>query len=169
MEKLHYGDYINIDNPPDVPYLKSCSFLDYFKFLLDDNFLEMEQHLLSSFPNLGLKSIPTLTDDQMIEGMLVVSERDYQKKLKGKNYYKCNIACFIKTFREVFTQGLYNAVNQEVTPALTVYNYSHILKHMLFDVDCLIDIYNQVFCNSKPKSMRKGQIHYFELHQVLRQ
>jgi len=143
--------------------------LQYFEYLIRDNYAELERSLLANF---DLKKIPERNADSLIEGMLFVTEQDKKKKLKSKNYYECNAACFILMFKSIFSSALYHKISQPDTLSLTLHNYSHILQNMLFDIDYLAELFRErTKCQAKQnyQNYRKSGVHFFELHQMLRQ
>lgn len=172
-DKISYEDYLLMsDNETDKermpnPIIKSMSitFLEYYKYMLDDEFKEIEMHILQG---VGMKTLNKHSDDDIVESTLAQTEMERNKKKKHKNYYQENASCAIETLKYIFTDDLYNEMIK--APDFVKHNYCHILRYILLDVDQLINEYEiNINSNFKFRSNPHRQIHTMSLHNVLRQ
>lgn len=164
---VEFGDYLFLGCNV-LPEDMQVGFLDYFKYLLDTNFNDLEKSL-----RLGLefKSFPKRNDQQIIEGILATTLKDSGKKRKDKNYYHCNAVCLMKVVRSIYNIDLYNVLNNEKTPQIALHNYEHILKWILIDAQELCNLYSNILKNDLKykSSIDTRYINYMSVHQVLRQ
>lgn len=151
-----------------LPEDMQVDFLDYFKYLLDTNFSDLEESLRLG---LEIKSFPKRNDQQIIEGVLAVTLKDLDKKRKDKNYYYCNAVCLIKVIRSIYNNNLYNFLNNEKVSRIALHNYENILKWIFIDAQELCNLYSNILKNDYryKSSIDKRYIHYMSVHQVLRQ
>ena len=82
MKEIKYGDYIFLGCNV-IPGELQVSFLDYFKFLLDTNFEDLEKQLQES---LEIKKFQQRSNEQIIEGIIATTPKELEKKRKNKNY-----------------------------------------------------------------------------------
>lgn len=167
MKEIKYGDYIFLGCNV-IPGELQVSFLDYFKFLLDTNFEDLEKQLQES---LEIKKFQQRSNEQIIEGIIATTPKELEKKRKNKNYYISNAVCLLKTIKEIFTEDLYNILSKEGTPQIMLHNYEHILKWMLIDSEELCNLYNNIMKSDfKYKvNIDNRYTHYMPIHQILRQ
>lgn len=146
----------------------SVTFLDYFNYVLRNNYTDFENHILSG---LDLKRIPKRCKEEIIEGALAINPNNLEKKQMDKNYYKCHAVCLVTTFKQLFDSPLYEKLNDKNIPYIALHNYSHIMRSFLMDADNLINVYHLFIKkdNWKYKTVGKGYIHFQSIHQVFRQ
>lgn len=80
MKEIKYGDYICLGWNA-VPEELQVSFLDYFKFLLDTNFEDLEKQLQES---LEIKKFQQRSNEQIIEGIIATTPKELEKSAKIK-------------------------------------------------------------------------------------
>lgn len=167
MKEIKYGDYICL-GWNNIPEELQVSFLDYFRFLLDTNFEDLEKQLKKC---LELKKFPHRSNEQLIEGIIATTPKELEKKRKDKNYYTCNAICLLKTIREIFTEDLYVTLSNKATPSIALHNYEHILKWMLIDSGELCNLYNNILKSDfeYKANIDSRYTHYMSIHQILRQ
>lgn len=171
--KVEYGDYLLMTcveedkkcMPHEVVRNMSVTFMEYFEYMLNNGFGEIEEHLLKS---LQLKKWCNYSDDEIIDSILAKTNMERIKKKKQKNYYNANGKCAIDILKFIFTQDLYE--NLKLTPTAIKKNYYHILKYIMLDIDQLINEYeNNIKNSNKYCSNPHRPIHTMALHNVLRQ
>ena len=171
--KVEYGDYLLMTcdeedkrcMPHEVVRNMSVTFMEYFEYMLDNGFEEIEEHLLTS---LQLKKWCNYSDDDIIDSILAKTDMERGKKKKQKDYYIANGKCAIDILKLIFTQDLYEKL--KLAPTVVKNNYFHILKYIMIDVDQLINEYENNLNNSnKYYSNPHRPIHTMALHNVLRQ
>lgn len=118
-----------LDNLPWV------DFLDYFKFMLDEDFNSFEEYLLAE---LELKEFGNRSNDDIISGMLIVTDNQLNKMLKAKNYYICNAICALSVVKRIFTRNLLDYLSCDETPIEAQNRYVNLLKTMFLEADRLI-------------------------------
>lgn len=144
------------------------SFLDYFKYLLDSDFMDLEEKLKTTFE---ISKFENRSDQEVIEGILPTSLNDLEKKRKNKNYYICNTSCLLAVIRKIFSKDLYDGLNNCDVSEISLYNYEHILKWFLLDACELENIYNNsIKCDFKYRSYFDSRyVPSMSIHQILRQ
>lgn len=171
--KVEYGDYLLMTcveedkecMPHEVVRNMSVTFMEYFEYMLNNEFGEIEEHLLKS---LQLKKWCNYSDDEVIDSILAKTNMERINKKKQKDYYNANGKCAIDILKFIFTQDLYEKLKLE--PAFVKNNYYHILKYIMIDIDQLINEYEKNIKNSnKYCSNPHRPIHTMALHNVLRQ
>lgn len=175
MGDIKYSDFAKLSWDDGI------GFLDYFKYLLDSNFCDLEQELKT---NLELKELPVRSDDQIIEGALAVSPKDVETKQSDKNYYVSHVACLNSTIKRIFCRELYDTLSTSSAKtetdsiySITINNYTHVLRCLLFDVEVLFDIFDHKCLKSKKQARTRScggiysnkLIHYLSIHQIIRQ
>ena len=142
--------------------------MDYFKYLLNTEFEDLENCLKEC---LELKNFPNRREQQLVEGIISTTPKELNKKREDKNYYICNSICLLSTIKRIFTHELYNSLDNEKIPSITIHNYEHILKCMLMDSAELCNLYNNIIkLNFKYKANIDNRcMHYMSVHQILRQ
>lgn len=172
-KKISYEDYLLMsDNETDkerMPNLiirsMSVTFLEYYRYMLDDEFKEIESHVMQG---VGLKNWNKHSDDDIVESTVVQTEMERIKKKKHKNYYQENATCAVETLKYIFSEDLY--MDMTMAPNFVTHNYCHILKYILIDIDQLINEYEaNINNNTKYHSNPHRHIHSMSLHNVLRQ
>ena len=171
--KVEYGDYLLMTcveedkecMPHEVVRNMSVTFMEYFEYMLNNEFGEIEEHLLKS---LQLKKWCNYSDDEVIDSILAKTNMERINKKKQKDYYNANGKCAIDILKFIFTQDLYEKL--KLAPAFVKNNYYHILKYIMIDIDQLINEYEKNIKNSnKYCSNPHRPIHTMALHNVLRQ
>lgn len=172
-KKVEYGDYLLMTYdeegkkcmPHEVVRNMSVTLMEYFEYMLDNGFEEIEAHLLSG---LHLKKWFNYNDDDIIDSILAKTDMEREKKKKKRDYYIANGKCAIDTLKLIFTQELYEMLKQ--APEVVKHNYCHILKNIMIDIGQLINEYNKNMNNSnKYYSNPHRPIHTMKLHNVLKQ
>lgn len=165
--EIKYDDYVALGWNA-VPEEFQVDFLAYFKFLLDSDFRDLEEHLKT---RLELKRFPKRSDKELLEGILAQSFNDLTKKRSNKNYYHCNAICLIRVLRKIFTADLYSCLTNPMLPKIVLDNYEHILKSILLDADDLCNLYDNNIKgdNTYHSSIDVRYVHSMSVHQVLRQ
>ena len=171
-KKVEYGDYVLMccdksDKecmPHEFIRNMSVTFMEYFEYMLQNGFDEIERHILTS---LQLKKWCNFSDDEIIDSILPKTEMDRDKKLKKKDYYMANGKCAFDILKFIFTKELFDALKQ--SPSIVHHNYYNILRWILMDVDQLINEYNNNMNDDHQYSVTHRTIHAMSLHNVLRQ
>lgn len=146
----------------------SVTFLDYFKYLLDNKYNDLKHYILSSF---DLKKLPHCCDRDIVDSILPKTENEREKKYHKKDYYYCNAVCAYKIVTSIFDDELYKCLvlNKERNPLL-LKNYCHILRYILIDLSQLVNLYNiNIKGNKKYDATVCRPIHTMSLHQIFRQ
>lgn len=166
MKKVSYEDYIFL-GANAVSEEEQVSFLDYFKYLLETDFEDLENQLKE---RLEIKKFPNRSKEQLVEGIIATTPKELEKKRKNKNYYICNANCLLNTIRKIFTKDLYAILSKKETPQIAIHNYEHILKCFLLDSEELCNLYaNNMKKDFEYKAFIDSRyIHYMSIHQILR-
>lgn len=144
---------------------ESVTFIEYYYFLLNGGFDELENQLLS---HMELKKWPKFTDDNIICSILPDSETERIKKKTKKDYYSANGYCALTTLKQIFTQELYDVVSK--LPPIYYQTYFQILKNIMYDLEQLKNLYNiEIKNNNEYCATVNRPIHAMKLHNVLRQ
>lgn len=77
-KEIRYEDYIFLGGNA-LPESLRVNFLDYFKYLLDSDFVAVEDSLKD---RMEMKNFPKRSDQQIIEGIVAVTLKDLEKKKK---------------------------------------------------------------------------------------
>ena len=171
--KVEYGDYLLMTcveedkecMPHEVVQNMSVTFMEYFEYMLNNEFGGIEEHLLKS---LQLKKWCNYSDDEVIDSILAKTNKERIKKKKQKDYYNANGKCAVDILKFIFTQDLYEKL--KLAPALVKNNYYHILKYIMLDIEQLINEHENNIKNSKKHCSNPHRpIHTMALHNVLRQ
>lgn len=151
--------------PHEVVQNMSVTFMEYFEYMLNNEFGGIEEHLLKS---LQLKKWCNYSDDEVIDSILAKTNKERIKKKKQKDYYNANGKCAVDILKFIFTQDLYEKL--KLAPALVKNNYYHILKYIMLDIEQLINEHENNIKNSKKHCSNPHRpIHTMALHNVLRQ
>ncbi|RKI77195.1 hypothetical protein D7V83_18790 [bacterium 0.1xD8-71] len=166
-KEIRYEDFIFLGGNALSENLR-VDFMDYFKYLLDSDFVAVEDSLKD---RMEMKNFPKRSDQQIIEGIVAVTLKDLEKKRKDKNYYICNALCLLQVIRRIFSIDLYNRLNGKDVPQIILHNYEHILKWILLDSQELCNLYCNIIKNDYkyPSNIDSRYVHYVSVHQVLRQ
>lgn len=143
---------------------QSVTFIEYFHFLLNGGFDELENELLAHF---SLKRWCKMTNDDIVNSVLPKTNKDRIKKISNKDYYIANGYCALATLKRIFTQKLYDLLKNQ--PAIYYHIYYQMLKSMLFDLESLKIQYSNNLKKDYTYSSYSGAIHTLRLHNVLRQ
>lgn len=174
-KEIKYEDYVfmcvNESEKEKIynPYIKATSvtFIEYFEYLINTKFSDVEKTL---FEGLDIKKLQNRTDDELIEGILILTDKEKEKRMKDRNYYMCNAICSYKMLKSIFTIELLNMLKHENVQPIALHNYCHILKYFLMDIEQLINEYqNNVKNNFKYRANSSRIIHTMSLHNILRQ
>lgn len=172
-KQVEYGDYVFMSCDEEE---KSCisndfikdmsvTFMEYFEYMLNDEFKGIENHVLKS---LQLKNWCNYNDDDIIDSILAKTDMERERKKQKKDYYIANGKCALDMLKFIFTKELYDVLKQ--ASGLVKHNYYHILKYFLIDIDQLINEYeNNINHNFKYYANPHRPIHTMSLHNVLRQ
>ena len=169
---MQYGDFLLMGWDRTENLLgKKVDFLDYFDWLRQDNFARLEDELSG---RLGFKNFPKLQDKHLLESIFIVTENDFRKKEKDRNFYACHALCLLKVMRTVFTAELYEVLRkyaEHTHTAFIVEDYREIFRKLLLDAEDLCSLYSQNFTSgSEFSSFIRGRfIHVASIYQVLRQ
>ena len=142
-KEIRYEDIIFLGGNALSENLR-VDFMDYFKYLLDSDFVAVEDSLND---RMEMKNFPKRSDQQIIEGIVAVTLKDLEKKRKDKNYYICNALCLLQVIRRIFSIDLYNSLNGKDVPQIILHNYEHILKWILLDSQELCNLYCNIIKN----------------------
>lgn len=129
-KQVEYGDYVfmSCDEEDkdcisnDIIKDMSVTFMEYFEYMLNDEFRSIEDHILKS---LQLKNWCNYNDDDIIDSILAKTDMERKRKKQKKDYYIANGKCSLNMLKFIFTKELYNALKQ--SPRLIKHNYYHIL------------------------------------------
>lgn len=163
---MEYKDFIWIDAD-----MRRVDFLSYLAWLMEDDFARLENHLKDA---LGIKKLPKRTVEEIIEGIILTSEREFHKKAGSSNFYICHALCVLDVVRRIFTRELYEALEKAASDARTRFlanQYRDILRWVLLDVEDLCSLYACTVNHDArySSSYRKNHIQTASVHQVLRQ
>ena len=173
MKQIQIGDYLfmscdekdkeNIVN--DIIKNESVTFLEYYHFLHNGGFDELENQLFKHF---RIKKWPSITNDDIICSILPKSEPDRINKRKKKDYYIANAYCAFDVLKQIYSLELYNQLKN--ISSTYYFTYYLILKNIMMDIDQLKNLYSNLIENDfrYPASVNRP-IHTMELHNVLRQ
>lgn len=173
MKQIQIGDYLfmscdekdkkNIVD--DFIKNESVTFLEYYQFLLNGGFDELEKQLFEHFK---IKKWPSITNDDIICSILPKSEPDRINKRKKKDYYIANAYCAFDVLKQIYSLELYNQLKN--ISSTYYFTYYLILKNIMMDIDQLKNLYSNLIENDfRYPAFVNRPIHTMELHNVLRQ
>lgn len=167
VKKVKYEDYIFL-GANALHKQEQVSFLDYFKFLLETDFEDLERMLKK---RLEIEKFPKRSREQLVEGIISTTPKELKKKRKNKNYYICNANCLLRTIRKIFSKDLFTILSKKDIPQIAIHNYEYILKCFLLDSEELCNLYaNNMKADFRYKAhIDDRYIHYMSVHQILRQ
>ena len=160
---LDENDKKNI--PDDFLRGQSPTFLEYYDYLLQGGFDELDHELLSLF---NLSNWWRYSDDDIVGNTLPSSEKDRIVKSLKREYYLANAYCAVNVLRRIFTQPLYDSF---VKMSSVYYStYYQILREIMFDIHQLKNMYRfYVLKDTHYIHSENGAIHAIPLHNTLRQ
>lgn len=167
---MEYGDFIFIGaNALDKNM--QVDFLEYLGWLMKDDFIILEEELKN---RLEIKNLPKRNNEQIIEGIIVTSNKEFTKKTQDKNFYICHALCILYVMKRIFKEDFYDTLKIAASDKNTNFlknEYEQILRWILLDVEDLCSLYSQTTQkDSKYQSfIRNRYIHTASVHQVLRQ
>lgn len=146
-------------------------FLEYLEWLMKNNFIILEEELKS---RLEIKKLPKRNNEQIIEGIISVSNKEFTKKKQDKNFYVCHALCILYVMKRIFTKDFYDTLKIAASDKKTnflINEYEQILKWILLDVEDLSSLYSQTIQGNMKycSNIRTRYIHTASVHQVLRQ
>jgi len=180
VDQIEFHDFLFIDIMPGIT-TRIVRFTTYLEWLMRDNFKALEDRLKEG---LKFKSAPNRGSEEIIEGMIAVSEKEFAKKAENDNYYACSFAAIMFTVRYIFTDQLLEvlkAADQNEQTRFLVRNYFDILHELLLGVEDLCALHKtaekrravpkETGCQMPAlySACRSKFIHTMMLHQVLRQ
>ena len=141
--------------------------------------IELWDHELSDFIGevkdlFRIKKWPKSSDTSLIEQIVCKSIRDIEKKKQNKQYYIANFIAFMRVFQNIFNEDLIkNFLNHKSVfqKDLLIYNYFHLLRNMLYEINQMIEEY-QIFVLRKKifrKYFKSPMIHTLPLYHFSRQ
>lgn len=159
---MEYGDFLYI-GADGLSFIREepVDFLDYLKWLSVDDFKSLEEHLISVFNQKEQFPVRSTPDD-IIAGMIVTSENEFNKKTKTENYYICNAHAVLAVVRHIFTPEFISVLDfYEKRPEtqFLVRNYQEILLWILRDVEDLTSLYAESMQSqqNQPNKKQDGQ------------
>lgn len=165
-KEIKYEDYLTL-NWNEYTELK-VDFLDYFAFFISSDYKVFDDHVLAGF---SLKKYPEIKTDEIIEGMLPNTLKEWETKWQNKNYFVCNALCANEVIKSIFNEKLLKDLSEpEVTTEIKE-KYALLLDEMLSDVDQLINLFqNKIKKNNEfPSNIETRYIKFSDLHTILRQ
>ena len=122
---------------------------------------------------IGIKNLPSKSDDDLIRQIIGKSLSDHQKKINGREYYIANAVVFLSVFREILSDDfIQKFAPQNALDDLLVYNYYRLFHSALFDSLILLNEYCANIKKSNDLPFGCGKNHYqhtLTLYQSLRQ
>ena len=154
-----------------LPDAMQVDFLNYLEWLMKDNFAPLENELKN---RLEINKLQKRSNEQLIEGMIVTSQKEFDKKTQDKNFYICHALSVLYVMRQIFTHDFFDILRITASDKHTKFlanEYEQILRHILLDVEDLCSLYSRTIKKeSKYQSyIRSRYIHTAAVHQVLRQ
>lgn len=147
-------DYLFLDC--DEPY--RIDFIEYCEYLLSSGFEEIESKICSL---LDLKKLPTLSSDEIVEGVIFKSIKDLKNKQQNKNYYQSNAVCMLNSLKGVITEDVLERLKASSNNELLIYNYTSLVKDILLDYMDLENLY-------RGDKLQRSQ-HTMSMYQTYRQ
>lgn len=166
-KEIELDDYFLINNDTDKEL--EVKFLDYFEYLLNKGFNDLETYVKNSF---NLNEIPKVKDRDIIKEILVTSHNDFNNKKINKKYYIYNVVCLLKTIKRIYNNEFYNYLKSSENLNFMETTYSYILKAFLLDLDQLINLYNINITKTNKKyrsNIGEISVQYYSVHNILRQ
>jgi len=171
MKQIQIGDYLfmSCDEKDKERLLntfiknESVTFLEYYQFLHNGGFDELENQLFKHF---RIQKWPSLSNDDIICSILPKSEPDRINKRKKKDYYIANAYCAFVVLKQIYTVELYNELKN--TSSTYYFTYFLILKSIMQDLDQLKNLYSvEIKNDSRYPAYVNRPIHTMKLHNVL--
>jgi len=149
------------------------SVLEKLKYLKKEG---LNDYLTFAASEMGLKKLPSKSDDHIIQQIIAKSPNDLNKKVESSEHYKAHLCCIKRVLEEMLLNDafLQNFENHKFDDDrdMTVYNYYNLLREILFDMALLVQDYNQVIKKTSPTKFSIGKNLYqrdFTLYQLLPQ
>lgn len=144
-----------------LKYLKTNGLHDYLTFVASE---------------MGLRKLPTKSNDQIIQQIIAKSPNDLNKKVESPEHYKAHLCCIKNVLEEMFLNDAFlenfEKHKVEEDKDMAVYNYYHLISEILFDMTLLVQDYNQVIKKVTPTKFQIGKNlmqRDFTLYQLLPQ
>lgn len=167
---MEYGNFLFI-GANTLPNAMQVDFLNYLEWLMKDNFAPLENELKD---RLEIKNLPKRSNEQLIEGIIVTSQKEFNKKTQDKNFYVCHALSVLYVMRRIFTHDFFNTLKIAASDKHTEFlanEYEQILRHILLDVEDLCSLYSWTIKKDPEYNsyIRSRYIQTASVHQVLRQ
>ncbi len=95
VDEIVYNDFMYINITPGI-INRSIKFTMCLEWLMQDDFKAIEERLKDG---LSLRAIPNRSDEDVIEGILATTNKEFEKKSKNRNYYECNAVAIMSVSR----------------------------------------------------------------------
>lgn len=89
----------------------------------------------------GKKQFPNKSDDSLIQQTLAKSPNDETRKRNGREFYLANASIFITQLSELCAKDFIENFEAAEEDELTLYNYSRVLRNLLYDSLILLNEY----------------------------
>ena len=167
---MKYGDFLFI-RANALDKKMQVDFLEYLEWLMKNDFIILEEELKS---RLEIKKLPKRNNEQIIEGIIIASNKEFTKKTQDRNFYVCHAMCILYVMKRIFTKDFYDTLKIAASDKHTnflVNEYEKILRRILLDVEDLCSLYSQTIHKDPTYQsfIRRRYIHTASVHQVLRQ
>lgn len=167
---MEYGNFLLI-GANALPECMQVEFIEYLNWLRNDNFKALENELKD---RLEIKAFPKRSNEDILEGIIISTDKEFERKTKDKNYYICQALCILDVVRYIFDDKLVNnleELSKDSKMAFFVENYADILRKIQLDMEDLCSMYSQKIKHEGKyqSNIRNRYVHSLALHQVLRQ
>lgn len=131
------------------------SVLNKLKYLKEKG---LNDYLTFASSEMGLKKLPSKSDDQIIQQIISKSPNDLNKKVASAEHYKAHLCCIKRVLEEMLLNDAFvenfEKHKEEEDRDMAVYNYYNLLREILFDMALLIQDYNQVIKKINPENIK---------------
>ena len=159
---LEWFDFIRISWDNEM----KLDFIEYCDYLIKEGFSDLENDVCNT---LGLNRIPSINNNDIVDGVIFKSMSDKENKKSDKNYYKCNAVCMLNELKSIFSEETIKELKCDKS-GFYIGNYTSTLRDILFDYIDLSELYNEVFNTGiQRKYLGNREQHTMTMHQVLRQ
>lgn len=138
---MEYGNFLFI-GANTLSDAMQVDFLNYLEWLMKDNFAPLENELKN---RLEIKNLPKRSNEQLIEGIIVTSQKEFNKKTQDKNFYVCHALSVLYVMRRIFTHDFFDTLKIAAADKHTKFltnEYEQILRRILLDVEDLCSLYS---------------------------
>lgn len=128
-------EYLDIEKSRTGLYSKFCNLRD----------VQLSWYESEALKNFGIKRLPPLSSEDIIQQILGKSPSDEKRKLKNKTFYIANAVAYLYVIKYLLADEFIERFSKPIDSDenLLIYNYHRIFFELLFDSLILLNEYKQ--------------------------